>query len=584
MPKNRKLGRYWQVLAPYRGTILLVFVFAALSMAFGLLQPYLFHYVIDRIALDPVLSPAAKLDRLQVFAGILLVLIAISFLAQYFYETLAITLRHRMTARLRYQLLRRMLHLPLGDLVDMKTGGAVARLNQDTETVSQTANRALVLPGVALLQAVVALVMVFYLNWKLSAAALLVILPLGLLTHLYARRLRPLFVDVSRLGSDLSARSTEMFGGIRVSRIYRREAAERKAYLGIYHQIIRRSLSASRKQIVIDSFWHIGFGLLQITVVLLGVYLIIHGQATVGDILAIIMYSNRIMGPVSQVVGSYGQVNAYLAAMDRIFEVLGMEGDRLDRPGALEAPRRVESLVFENVGFTYRGASRKALSGISFEVRRGQTIALVGKSGAGKSTLTDLVARFHDPQEGAILVNGVDLRQLRVKSYRGLLGLVQQDVFLFDGTVAENIAYGRPGASRDEILAAAASASVDEFARHLPNGYDTVIGERGLKLSVGQRQRISIARAFLADPEILILDEATSNLDTENEQVIQAALEALLKDRTTFIIAHRLSTIRFADTVVVLADGRVQEMGAPDELLARQGLYFEMIERQRQLA
>lgn len=582
--KSRAMERYWQVLGPFKGTIILVFLLASVSAAVGLMQPYLFHYVIDRVALNDALGTEEKIRRLTFLGTLLVSLILTSFLAQYLFQSQSAVLRHKITARLRYRLLRQMLHLPLNDLMEMKTGGAVARLNQDTDTVSQTVNRAIVLPAVALLQALVALVMVFYLNWMLSAAALLLILPMGLVTHLYAQRLRPLFVDVSKLNNELSARSTEMFGGIRVSRIYRREVAERRAYLRIYHRIIRRSLAANQKQNLIDAFWHIGFGLLQIIVVVLGVYLTIQGRASIGDILAIIMYSNRIMGPVSQVVSSYGQLHAYQAAIDRIYQVLGMQRDNLDRPDAIEAPARVETLSFNDVGFTYKGASRPALSGITFEVRRGQTVALVGKSGAGKSTLTDLVSRFYDPQEGAILLNGIDLRQIRAKSYRRLLGMVQQDVFLFDGTIGENIAFARPGASREEIMAAAAHACVDEFVSQLPDGYDTNIGERGLKLSVGQRQRISIARAFLLDPEILILDEATSNLDRENEQVIQAALEELLKDRTTFIIAHRLSTLKFADTAIVLADGRIQEIGAPDDLLAQEGPYFEMTERERQFA
>ncbi|HSR69857.1 MAG TPA: ABC transporter ATP-binding protein [Acidobacteriota bacterium] len=582
--KKKEFNRYWKVLAPFKWSILMIFLFCSFSAGVSLAQPYIFHFIVDEIALNQALDAAAKMTRLSYAGILLLVLIFLSFLAQYLYQYRSAVLGNKITARLRYRLLRHMLHLPLNVLTQMKTGGAVARLNQDTQTVSQTVNRALVLPGISLIQAAVALFMVFFLNWKMSLAALAIIVPMGIATHLYAKRLRPLFVELSKMGSELSARSTEMFGGVRVSRIYRREMAERNAYLKIYHRMIRQSLAAAKKQVGIDSFWHIGFGLIQIIIVILGVYLIIHDEGTVGDILAIIMYSNRIMGPISQVVGSYDQLHSYLAAMDRIFEILNIKRDKLDRADAVEAPRVVRSLRIENLSFSYPGATRKAVDGVSFEVKRGQTVALVGKSGAGKSTLTDLISRFYDPQEGAIYLNGIELRDIKLKSYRGLLGMVQQDVFLFDGSVRDNIAYARPSADMEDIIAAARHANAHEFVDQLPQGYDTLIGERGVKLSGGQRQRISIARAFLADPKILILDEATSNLDTENEQAIQAALKELLKERTTFIIAHRLSTVTYADTVIVLDEGKITEMGSPEVLLAKGGAYFEMIERQRRTA
>lgn len=572
--------RYRQVLWPYRWSIFMIFLFCAFAAGVGLLQPFLFHYVIDEIALKQGLETQERIRLLSYAAGFLLVLVTLSFVANYLYAFRSAVMNNKITARLRYRLLKHMLHLPLNELVKMKTGGAVARLNNDTATVSQTVNQALILPAVSLLQAIIALNMVFFLNWRMSLAALSVILPMGIATHLYAKRLRPLFVELSRMGSELSARATEMFGGVRVSRIYRQEVAERSAYLRIYHQMIRKSLGARKKQVGIDSFWNIGFSLIQIIIVCLGVYLIIHGQGTIGDILAIIIYSNRIMGPIQQVVGSYEQMQAFLASMDRIFEVLDMRRDKLDRRHATEAPQRVESIRFDHVSFSYDGTDKKALSDVSFSVERGQTVALVGRSGAGKSTLTDILARFYDPQEGAVYLNGADLRDIKLKSYRSLLGLVQQDTFLFDGTVRDNIAYAVPKASIEEIEIAAKRANAHDFILELPNQYDTVIGERGIRLSGGQRQRISIARAFLVDPEILILDEATSNLDTENEQVIQVVLRELLKDRTTFIIAHRLSTVSYSDIVVVLDEGRIYEMGTHQELVAKRGLYHEMLELQ----
>jgi ATP-binding cassette subfamily B protein/subfamily B ATP-binding cassette protein MsbA len=583
MIRTSELRRYWPLVAPFRWTIVLLFVLALISASIMIVQPYLYHYAIDEIALRQDVPVGVRVRWLGYVLAVMMTFVGLSFLTNYYNAYKSASLNYLVTARLRHKLLRHMLTLPLHALVTMKTGGAVARLNQDTATVSQIISRALIAPGVAVLQVIVALAMVFTLNWRLSLAAMVIIVPIGVASHRLAKRLRPLFAEIGRLNNELSARSTELFGGVRVARIYRREAAERRGYMRMYHQVIRKTLEVRQRQMAIDSFTGVSFGLIQVVIVSLGVYLIIHGQATVGDIFAIVIYCNRIMGPVDQVIHAYQQLQEDFAAMDRLFEVLDMPPDTVERPDTYAAPGKVEGVTFQNVGFSYNGTKHKALSGIDLHIPGGRTVALVGRSGAGKSTFTDLLSRFYEPQEGAIYLNGRDVREIDLKSYRSLLGMVQQDTFLFDGTVRENIAYAVPRASDAQIVAAATRANAHEFIAPLPNGYDTVIGERGVKLSGGQRQRISMARAFLVDPEILILDEATSNLDTENEQVIQAAMKELFRNRTTFIIAHRLSTVTHADTIIVLDSGRIREVGTHDELTAQRGLYFEMIQRQQQV-
>jgi ATP-binding cassette subfamily B protein/subfamily B ATP-binding cassette protein MsbA len=266
--------------------------------------------------------------------------------------------------------------------------------------------------------------------------------------------------------------------------------------------------------------------------------------------------------------------------MERIFSVLEMREDKPDVPGAVDAPNQVQEMRFDHVGFEYRPGV-PVIRDFNLKVLGGQIVALVGPSGAGKTTLTDLVARFHDPSTGAILLNGIDLRNIKLKSYRSLLAVVQQETFLFDGTIRENIAYGRRGVTDEDVIDAAQRANAHEFITRLPDGYQTLIGERGFKLSGGQRQRLSIARAILANPQILILDEATSNLDTESEQLIQASLSELFKGRTTFVIAHRLSTITHADSIVVISDGQIVETGNHDTLMQNRGLYYEMVNRQQ---
>jgi ABC-type transport system involved in Fe-S cluster assembly fused permease/ATPase subunit len=276
-------------------------------------------------------------------------------------------------------------------------------------------------------------------------------------------------------------------------------------------------------------------------------------------------------GNINQTFGQYFE--------DAGFEVLGMEDDKPDRPGARPAPAIVRELRFENVTFEYRDG-QPVVREFQVTVPGGSVVALVGRSGAGKTTVTDLVARFHDPTRGHLLLNGIDIRDLQLRSYRDLLAIVQQDVFLFDGSVRDNIAYGRHDARDADIQDAARRANAHEFIERLPSGYETFIGERGVKLSGGQQQRLAIARAILASPQILILDEATSNLDTESEQLIQASMADLLADRTTFVIAHRLSTIRRADLILLMENGAVVERGTHEELMRAKGVYHDMVQRQ----
>ncbi|HET7041633.1 MAG TPA: ABC transporter ATP-binding protein, partial [Gemmatimonadales bacterium] len=376
----------------------------------------------------------------------------------------------------------------------------------------------------------------------------------------------------------------ETFSGIRVVRAFRRELWELFGYLRGRHTVLRKELFAQRRELVIWTTWGLLVSAVNVVIVWYGGWLNIRGGATVGDIMAFQWYTFLLLNPIWNLVNSFSELQRSLAAMERVFEVLAMPEDKPDRPGARLAPARVEELRFEHVGFEYR-EGLPVVQDFDVTVPGGSVVALVGRSGAGKTTVTDLVARFHDPTTGRILLNGTDLREFALGSYRGLQALVQQEVFLFDGTVRDNIAYGGTGEITDaDVEAAARRANAHEFILQLPEGYETLIGERGVKLSGGQRQRLAIARAILAAPEILILDEATSNLDTESEQAIQAALTDLLAGRTTFIIAHRLSTVRRADLILVMEGGAIVERGGHDELMAARGTYHAMVMRQAEAA
>jgi ATP-binding cassette subfamily B protein/subfamily B ATP-binding cassette protein MsbA len=434
-------------------------------------------------------------------------------------------------------------------------------------------------PALSVLRLLIAIGVLLALNWRLALTAILVIPGAMLISFIAARRIRPIYRSVRKDVEQVDGRVGETFSGIRVVRAFRREMLELLDYMVGRHTVVRKELFAHRRELVLWTSWGLLQAAVNVVIVWYGGYMNVMGGASIGDIMAFQWYTFLLMGPVWNIVNSFSELQRSLAAMERVFEVLGMPSDKPDRPGARDAPAVVDEIRFDKVDFEYR-EGQPVVRAFDMAVPGGSVVALVGRSGAGKTTVTDLVARFHDPTRGRILLNGVDIRDLRLHSYRGLLAIVQQDVFLFDGSVRDNIAYGRRDATDAEVLDAARRANAHEFISKLPQQYETFIGERGVKLSGGQQQRLAIARAILASPQILILDEATSNLDTESEQLIQASMAELLAGRTTFMIAHRLSTIRRADLILLMEDGRVIERGSHEDLMSARGIYHGMVLRQ----
>jgi len=425
----------------------------------------------------------------------------------------------------------------------------------------------------------IAVTVLFVLNWQLALVALAVIPGAVLISFISAKRVRPIYRSVRKDAERIDGRVGETFSGIRVVRAFGRELREMLEYARGRNSIVRKELFAHRRELWLWTSWGFALSVVNVAIVWYGGHLYMAGSASIGDIMAFQWYSTLLLGPVWQIVNSFSELQRSLAATERVFEVLEMPSDKPDQPGATDAPALVREIEFRDVSFEYR-AGRPVVRDFNVKVRGGSVVALVGRSGAGKTTVTDLVARFHDPTRGQIFLNGVDIRELKLRTYRELLALVQQDVFLFDGSVRDNIAYARHDATDADIEDAARRANAHEFIEHLPERYETFIGERGVKLSGGQQQRLAIARAILGAPQILILDEATSNLDTESEQLIQASMAELLKGRTTFVIAHRLSTIQRADLILLMEDGRIVERGTHAELMARGGLYHRMVVRQ----
>jgi ATP-binding cassette subfamily B protein/subfamily B ATP-binding cassette protein MsbA len=425
----------------------------------------------------------------------------------------------------------------------------------------------------------IAVGILFAINWRLALTAMAIIPGIIVISFIASKRIRPIYRSIRKDAERIDGRVGETFSGIRVVRAFRREVSELLEYLRSRHAVLRKEMFAQRREMVIWTSWGLIMGAINVVIVWYGGLLNLRGGASIGDIMAFQWYVWLLLGPVWNIVNTFSELQRSLAAMERVFEVLGMPADKPDRPDARPAPTTVRELRFENVSFEYR-ENQPVVKDFSVTVPSGSVIALVGRSGAGKTTVTDLVARFHDPTRGRIVLNGTDIREFQLGTYRDLLAIVQQDVFLFDGSVRENIAYGSHTASDSEVEDAARRANAHEFIVRLPEKYETFIGERGVKLSGGQQQRLAIARAIVKKPEILILDEATSNLDTESEQLIQAAMTGLLAGRTTFIIAHRLSTVHRADLILVMEDGEVIERGTHDELTAARGSYYEMVRRQ----
>jgi ATP-binding cassette subfamily B protein/subfamily B ATP-binding cassette protein MsbA len=577
--RREYLRDYVRWLRPHRAQLAMVFGLSLIVAGVDMIEPLFVRFIIDRVLLNSALDRAARLTDLHLAGTLFVAVVIFSNLAKLTRDYRQKVLNARVMLTLRRSLFDRLLHLPLPKLWDMKTGGILSRLTGDVETTSGLLQMAILSPAMSLIRLIVGVSVLMVLNWRLALTALMIIPAVMVMSLGFTRRIRPIYRTTRKDAEVIDGRVGETFSGIRVVRAFARETRELVDYLTGRHAMLRKELFAYRREMLVWTSWGVLTAAVNIVIVWYGGYLNVVGRASIGDIMAFQWYTFLLMGPVWNLVNSFSELQRSLAAMERVFEVLGMEHDKPDRPDAVDAPHIVREIQFENVEFEYR-EGMPVVRDFNVTVAGGSVVALVGRSGAGKTTVTDLVARFHDPTRGRILLNGRDIREFRLSSYRDLLAIVQQDVFLFDGSARDNIAYGRKEATDAEVEDAARRANAHEFIEKLPQGYETTIGERGVKLSGGQQQRLAIARAVLKAPEILILDEATSNLDTESEQLIQASMADLLAGRTTFVIAHRLSTIRRADLILLMHDGRVIERGTHEELMNARGTYYDMVRRQ----
>ena len=473
----------------------------------------------------------------------------------------------------------RVMHLPVRYFDSTQTGILVSRIMNDADGLRNLVGTGLVQLVGGLVTAALGLGVLFWLNWHLTAITIMVLAAFGVGMGFAFRTLRPLFRERGKINAELTGRLTEPLGGIRIVKSYTAEKREEIVFTKGAHKLFRNVAKSMTGVSFTTAGSTVIVGIVGVLMIWLGGRAIIAGEMTLGDLIMYIFFIGLVAAPLISIASIGTQITEAFAGLDRIRELLDMPTEIDEDVHRDPLDRLTGDVAFDEVWFEYN-EGHPVLRGVSFQSAPGTTTALVGSSGSGKSTLISLVMAFNRPTRGRVLVDGRDLAELKLVDYRRQLASVLQDNFLFDGTIVENVGYAKPGATRDEIKEACRIAHCDEFISAFPDGYDTVVGERGIKLSGGQRQRVSIARAILANPRVLILDEATSSLDSESEQMIQDGLRRLRSGRTTFVIAHRLSTIRSADQILVLEAGQIVERGTHAELLEIDGRYRQLYDKQ----
>ncbi|MBW2585212.1 MAG: ABC transporter ATP-binding protein [Deltaproteobacteria bacterium] len=570
------LRRLFLLLTPYWKTLILS-AFLLIGRAGLELVPPLFHKEI----IDGVIT-AFNLKYLGVLIAALVGTYALSQLVQIGDNYIRHALGEKFIFDLRVRLYAYLQKMSLSFFERTSTGELMSRVTNDLSALEHFVTHGSALTAVDLIRLIGGSIILFVLDWRLAALVLIPVPILAVALRHYNTKIRPVYRSVrARLG-DINAKLQDNLSGIRVIQAFAREEMERQRFKTESERYYRARVKGIR-------YWSVFFPAIRFlgamgSVVVLGVgaVMVVNGEMTLGTLVAFLSYTTSFYEPINRLT-EVDNIFQEIAAGERFFEILDETTEVKDAPDAIDLPAIQGKMVFDEVTFRY-GTGDNVLHDIAFEMAPGEMVALVGPSGAGKTSIANLICRFYDPNQGKIMIDGHDLCRIKLSSLRQQVAVVLQDSFLFNNSVVENLLYGKPDATREKLIQAAKAANAHDFIMQLPEGYDTEIGERGVKLSGGQKQRLALARAILADPRILILDEATSSVDAETEFLIQQALERVLEGRTSLVIAHRLSTVRNADKIIVLDQGRIVEVGQHDELLQGGGLYSQLYQRQVEIA
>jgi len=566
----KKMISYYR---PYQKIFWADMFFAAISAGVALMIPLVVRYVTSTLIYQ---EPRAILQKIGVIGGFLFLLLALDCFSRFFIGNYGHVMGAKMEYDMRREIFGHMQKLSFTFYDDAKVGQLMSRITSDLFDITELLHHGPENIILSLLKIFGALVILVGINGWLTLAAFVILPVMFLFAYCLNKKMRRAFKRSRERIAAINEQVEDSLAGIRVVKSFANEAIENQKF----KEGNDGFLSAKKTNYRYMGSFQAGLGLfttlIQVNVILIGCVLIAYRRVDVSDLITFLLYISVFTEPIKTLVDFTEQFQNGYTGFERFQEIMNIMPDIQDEPGAVELKNVKGDITFDNVSFQYKDGTENVLNHVSLEVPAGSYMALVGSSGAGKTTLCSLIPRFYDATGGKITIDGRDIREVTLKSLRNHIGMVQQDVYLFAGTIFENISYGKPGASREEVIKAAKNANAHEFIMSFPDGYETDIGQRGIKLSGGQKQRLSIARVFLKNPPILIFDEATSALDNESERVVQDSLESLAKNRTTFVIAHRLTTIQNAEKILVLTENGIEESGSHEELLAQGGIYEKL--------
>ena len=573
MKTSTLIRRFLPYFSRYKKTVVFDLCCAALTTVCELALPLIVSSITDKATVDPA---SLTVSFVLTMGGVYLLMRVVDAVASYYMQSIGHIMGSRMETDMRHDLFHHLQQLSFSYYSETKVGQIMARITSDLFEVTEFAHHCPEEFFIAGIKIVVSFVVLLGMNIPLTLMMFAVLPFMLVFAKHYNEKFRATFRERNRQVGEINAQVEDSLLGIRVVKSFANETLEEEKFNEGNQRFLKIRTLSYKYMAEFGTSTRVFDGLMYIIIVVAGALFIKNDTLTAAEFTAYLLYANVLLNAIRRLVEFIEQFQRGMTGIERFFEIMDAPEEIKDIEGAREMKSVKGDVTFDNVGFHYAGDSAEVLHHLNLQVRAGQSIALVGPSGSGKTTLCNLIPRFYDVTEGRILIDGQDIKSFTQQSLRQSIGMVQQEVYLFSGTVFDNIAYGKPGATLEEVRAAARLAGADEFISALPQGYDTYVGERGVRLSGGQKQRISIARVFLKDPRILILDEATSALDNESERLVQESLEKLAHGRTVFTIAHRLTTIKGADVIWVLTENGVEEMGTHEELLKKGGLYAHL--------